>query len=266
MSIDIRVSALVVLLLSASLAGCFGGDDDGPTVYGGPIDLIVYYEETAGSIEQNWQNGNMVSSTGVEMKFEFGSTSSSKGEITSIYLTPGDGGDTVSQNPTDGAELSYTYGTHGLFNVTLGAIDDEGNEHMIYVFIRIDMTIVWTDDNTQDSVMTFEVTPDTEDHIPLPETVMYRSTVENPSGNIFVPGSNSDVTWSLKNGEDVEIDTQSGTINDGGSETMEDSSKVIVAGTWTLEVSVDGDNVNIDNEIMIHYVEGSESAKNPRPA
>jgi len=135
---------------------------------------------------------------------------------------------------------------------------------MIYVSIRIDMTIVWTDDNTAQSSMTFEVTPDTEDHIPLAESIMYRSTVENP-GTLF-PGGNSAVTWLLKNGDDAEVDSQSGTINDGGTETMEGTTRAIVAGTWTLEVVADGDNVHVDNEIMIHYLEGSESPANPRPA
>ena len=266
MRLDMRASALATLLLCASLAGCFGGDDDGPTEYAGPIDLIVYYDETSGTIQQDFQNGqNQPTSADVEMTFDFGSTTSAKGEIASIYLIPGDGGDMVTQNPTDGAELSYTYGTHGLFNVTLGAIDDEGNEHMIYVSIRIDMTIVWTDDNTAQSSMTFEVTPDTEDHIPLAESIMYRSSVENPPA-FPLGGGNSDVTWSLKNGDDAEVDSQSGTINDGGTETMESTTRTIVAGTWTLEVVADGDNVNVDNEIMIHYLEGSESPANPRPA
>ena len=261
-----RALALTILLLCASLAGCFGGDDDGPAEYAGPIDLIVYYDETSGTIQQDFQNGqNQPTSADVEITFDFGSTASTEGDITSIYLIPGDGGDTVTQNPTDGAELSYTYGTHGLFNVTLGAIDDAGNEHMIYTLVRIDMTITWTQTNTGQNTMTFEVTPDTEDHLPLPEMIMYRSTVLNSGGVIF-PGGNSDVTWTLKNGDDAEVDSQSGTINDGGTETMEGTTRAIVVGTWSLEVVADGDNVDIDNEIMIHYLEGSESPANPRPA
>ncbi len=51
------VSSMVFVMLSASLAGCFGDDDSSMEEYTGPIDLVVYYDATSGQIEQSW-NGN----------------------------------------------------------------------------------------------------------------------------------------------------------------------------------------------------------------
>ena len=46
---------LALLMLSASLAGCTGGSDDGGEAEG--VDLKVYYDETSGVVEQSWRNG-----------------------------------------------------------------------------------------------------------------------------------------------------------------------------------------------------------------
>ena len=43
--------AVTLTLLSASLAGCLGGDDDDDGGYSGPIDLVVFYDSTSGMIE-----------------------------------------------------------------------------------------------------------------------------------------------------------------------------------------------------------------------
>ena len=38
--------AVTLTLLSASLAGCIGGDDEGDGEYSGPINLVVFYDST----------------------------------------------------------------------------------------------------------------------------------------------------------------------------------------------------------------------------
>ncbi len=60
---------LVLLLLSASLAGCTGASDDGGEADG--VDLKVYYDETSGVVEQTWRNGQQTGSQTVTLTFDF---------------------------------------------------------------------------------------------------------------------------------------------------------------------------------------------------
>jgi len=263
MKTNFRLFAVTVTLLCASLAGCFGDDDADSDEYDGPIDLIVYYDTTAGMIETSENNGQAGQTTGVELSFDFADTTSDDGSITKIMIDPDDGSNPVEGDPSDNAVISYNWLTHGVFDVTLTAEDEEGNSHSIMVKVKIDMHIVWTDSNTASASMTFDATPDCEDGDPLPDKITVSSTVENP-GQLF-GGGNSDVTWSLNNPNEEEIASSSGTLGNGASETWDYTTRDIVEGFWTLNVEVtNGDNVNVNNDVTIAYAEGSEDAPNPR--
>jgi hypothetical protein len=264
MKTNFRLFAVTVTLLCASLAGCFGDDEEDSGEYDGPIDLIVFYDTTAGMIETSENNGQTGPTTGVELSFDFADTTSDDGSITKIMIDPDDGSDPVEGDPADNAVISYTWMTHGVFTVTLTAEDDEGNSHSMMVKVKIDMHIVWTDTNTASASMQFDATPDCEDGDPLPDRITISSTVENP-GQIF-GGGNSDVTWSLNNPTDEEISSSSGTLGNGASETWDYTTRDIVEGFWALNVEVtNGDNVNVNNDVTIAYAEGAEDPTNSRP-
>ena len=53
------------------------------------IELVIYYDETAGMIQENIQNGQQVAFSGVELSFDYAYTKSSAGEIESFTLRPG---------------------------------------------------------------------------------------------------------------------------------------------------------------------------------
>ena len=263
---NFNLLAVTLVLLSASLAGCLGGDDDRMGGYSGPIDLVVYYDSTSGMIETSSNNGQQGPTTGVELSFDFADTTSKDGAITKILLTPDDGSDPVEGDPSDNAVISYTWMTHGVFNVELTAEDEAGNTRSITVKVRIDMHSVWTDSNTASSSMSFDATPDCEDGDPLPDRITISSTVNNPSNGIF-GGGNSDVTWSLNNPSNEEIASNSGTVGEGQSQTWDYTTRDIVEGFWSLniEVAENGDNVSVNNDVTIAYAEGTEDPTNPRP-
>jgi hypothetical protein len=268
MKTNIRLLAVTLTLLCASLAGCFGDDDTDSEEYSGPIDLIVYYESTSGMVETSENNGQAGQTTGVELSFDFADSTSSSGDITKIMLHPDDGSDPVEGDPADNAVISYTWLTHGVFTVTLTAEDSEGDSHSLMVKVKIDMHIVWSDTQTMSASMTFDATPDCEDGDPLPDRITISSTVSNPpDGFPFGGGANSDVTWSLKNPSEAEIATNTGTIADGGDETWDYTTRDIVEGFWMLDIDVaeNGDNINVNNDVTIAYAEGAEDAINPRP-
>ena len=254
--------AVTLTLLSASLAGCIGGDDEGDGEYSGPINLVVFYDSTSGMVETSVNNGQQGPSAGVELSFDFADTTSDDGAITKIILDPDDGSSPIEADPSEDAVISYTWLTHGVFETTLTAEDEEGNSHSIEVSVRIDMFIDWSDTNTNSASMTFDATPDCEDQEPLADRITITSNVENP--NQFL-GGNSDVTWTYTNPNDEEVGTNSGTIANGQSQSWDDTTRDTMAGIWTLNVEVtQGDSVNVNNEVTIAYPEGSEDPVNPR--
>ncbi|MDP6864653.1 MAG: hypothetical protein QGG96_04485, partial [Candidatus Poseidoniaceae archaeon] len=128
------------------------------------------------------------------------------------------------------------------------------------------MHIVWSDSNTASSSMTFDATPDCADGNPVPDRITLESSAENTGGSIIFGGGSSEVTWSLNDPEGNETASNSGQMGDGQTETWSYTTRAVVAGVWSLDVEVtQGDNVNVSNDIIIGYVEGSESPTNPRP-
>jgi hypothetical protein len=253
-------------MLSASLAGCFGDDEDGNGDYAGPIDLVVYYDTTSGQIEQVWNGDTNTQNDGVTLTFDFASTTSSDADINTIFIDPDDGSDRVEESASDTGEVSYTWMTHGLFEVSLGAVDKDDNEYSIMINIRIDMHIVRSESPSLSHTMTFDVTSDCSDGVPLPNRIVISSEADNPQGFV-ITGGNAEVNWTLTDSGENEIDSHQGTIPDSGSETWDTSTMAIVAGDWILSVEVtQGDEVSVNNDVTITYVEGSESPINPRPA
>ena len=101
MRLDFRLIAVILTVLSSSLAGCLGGNDE--EGYSGPIDLVVYYDSTSGIAIQNggYGNGHQTASEGVYLVFNFIDTTSEEGNITRIYLQPGYGTDVIDENPEE---------------------------------------------------------------------------------------------------------------------------------------------------------------------
>ena len=91
MKTNFRLMAVTLTLLSASLAGCLGGDDTSSDEYSGPINLVVFYDSTSGMVETSMNNGQAGPTTGVELSFDFADTTSDDGAITKIMLDPDDG-------------------------------------------------------------------------------------------------------------------------------------------------------------------------------
>ena len=147
------------VIFSASLSGCFGGDDDSEEQ--SEIDLIVYYDAAFGTIQENIQNGIQVSFNGVELTFNYAFTKSNAGEITTFYFESGDGSTRTEVDANETGEITYNYVTHGLFTASLGALDDAGNDEMMTLTIRIDKTTQWGQSKTTNpNTMNIDTTPD----------------------------------------------------------------------------------------------------------
>ncbi|MCH1615954.1 MAG: hypothetical protein L7R83_00410 [Candidatus Poseidonia sp.] len=260
----IRTMAVLAVLLAASLAGCLEGDSNGDNA--NPISMNVHYEATSGTITERFQNGAVLSTTGVELSFDFARVTSKAGTMKTFTFDPGDdevGSNAVTVNANEQAEITYTYQTHGLFTAVLTAIDESENEASLELVLRIDKEIDWTQTNTDDpDIMLLATSPDCQ--CPAPEHLAVESTITNR--NDIIPGTQITVTWHLNDPEGEEQAFHTEQIGDGQEASWTHSQYNVEGGDWSLNVSIDAgnDSIDIHHVVLIAY-EAEESAPNPLP-
>ena len=257
-----RAVLLSLLIASACLAGCTSDEESSDN--DSAIDLVIYYDATSGMIQENIQNGQQVSFSGVELTFDYAYTNSEDGNIESYYFEAGDGSSRITAQANDTGEITYNYATHGLFTAVLGATDDAGNEENKSITIRIDKRTLWGQSGTDNpSTMTIDTNPDCE--CDAPGKIAIDSTVENPGNFGGIGGSPVSVNWLLS-GEGVERDSGQEQIADGqNAEWLHDEFNP-GKQSWSLDVELSGNDeqVNIDHDVTITYND-EESNPNPLP-
>ena len=262
---DAKVATMLVMLLSASLAGCLGGDASDKE--DGPISMNVYYEATSGTITERIQNGAVLSTTGVELSFDFARVTSKAGTMKMFTFDPGDdedGSNTITVNANEQAEITYTFQTHGLFTAVLSATDESGNEASMELQLRIEKEIDWTQTNTDDpDAMVLATSPDCQ--CPTPEYLAVQSTITNR--NDLLPGTQITVTWHLDDPDGEEQAFHTEQIADGQEAAWTHDQYAIEGGDWNLNVSIDAGNDSIDiNHVVLITYEANESVPNPLSA
>ena len=256
----VRAAFIVSILLMSSLAGCLGDDSDSDE--NSPIDLLVHYDSTSGAIEDVWFEGQQTSSTGVTIEFDFARTTSEGGDITLISLDPGDGSSPITSDPSENAQITYEWMTHGLYNVKLSATDSNENIAEKSIIVRIDHHIVWSQDGTSNPIMQeFSLNSDSEN---MPEEIVVISSVENNEANIFETATPVDVTWLLKDAAgEVAESCNDQQVGDGQAHQCDMTERTISDGQWSLEIELSSEeSVDVDNDITIAYAQ-DESAPNP---
>ncbi|MDC0055721.1 PKD domain-containing protein [Deltaproteobacteria bacterium] len=263
--VTIRASGLIILMLIGMSAGCLGsGEEDYEE--GSLVDLVVYYDSTNATIMEIHNNGQQTSRDGAEFSFDFRETHSDNGDIVTFSFTPGDGTDTVSIDAAENSVLTYAYQTHGIFEATLMAEDDDNNTASQDLTLRVDLHHRDSQTGTQNpSDATIDLAPD-DDSLEFPAQLKLKSTVENPDSPFF--SDTVQVTWTLKNGSGIEMATESEQVGDGQSATWENQQNTPEAAVWTLEINIDAggnsEDVNVTSELWTVYEE-EESEPNPEP-
>ena len=258
----IKTMAVLAVMLAATLTGCLSnGDGDGDN---NPISMNVHYDATSGTIAELVQSGAVISTTGVELSFDFARVSSKAGMMKTFSFDPGDddeGVNAVTVNANEQATITYTYQTHGLFTAVLSATDESDNEASMELVLRIDKEIDWTQTNTDDpDSMVLATTPDCQ--CPTPEHLAVQSTITNR--NDILPGTQITVTWHLVDpgGEEQAFHTEQ--IGDGQEASWTHSQYNVDGGDWALNVSIDAGNDSIDiHHIVTIAYEAVESSPNP---
>ena len=255
---------LCSVMLSASVAGCLGSDESSEKK-ASPVEMIVYYDATSGTIVEEIRNGQQLSEDGVELAFDFARTTSQNGQMQNFYVVPGDGTSQLQVNADETAEIRYTYMTHGLFTVYLGGIDDQGNDNNISITVRIEKQIIWSDQNTENPrEMNIDTQPDCE--CQPPEFIQIESTVENIQAPFSVGGGQDTVSWHLNDPDEEEQGTHTEIIADGQDASWNYDQYNVMKCIWILSVVIDQgtDNIDVSHDVTIKYL-AEESEPNPLP-
>ncbi len=253
---------LMCLALLAPLSGCLGPAEEGPG--SNPITMSVHYDVTAGTIEEVIRNGQLISQSGVDLSFDFSRVASNSAAMKTFTMDPGDdeeGANAITVNSNENTKISYTYLTHGLFVANLSALDENGNTASMTVTVRIDKTIAWTETNTGvPEPMPILVTPDCQCN--LPERIGIDSIITNL--NTPITGNQVTVTWHLNNPDGTEEASHTEQAADGQDASWDHEEFHLMDGTWSLEVTIDvgNDNIDVDHTVMVQY-ETLESEPNP---
>ena len=257
-----RAVLLSLLIASACLAGCTSDDDSSDD--DAAIDLVIYYDATSGMIQENIQNGQQVSFSGVELTFVYAYTNSADGNIESYYFEAGDGSSRITVQANDTGEITYNYATHGLFTAVLGAIDEAGNEANESITIRIDKRTLWGQSGTENpSSMNIDTSPDCE--CDAPTKIAIDSTVENPPNGFGIGADTVSVKWMLT-GEGVQRESGQEQIADGQNAQWLHDEFNPSKQSWSLDVELTGNDeqVNVDHDVTITYND-EETKPNPLP-
>ena len=265
-SISIPAVCILAILLLASLSGCLG-DDEPEKTDDGPVELVVYYDLTNGTIEEIHSDGQPTTMAGAEFSFDFRETKSSKGNITTFTFDPGDGTDPVSINAEDESVLVYEYMSHGIFEATLGAEDENNNTASKKLKLRVEFHVADTQLNTQEpDRISIDLSPD-DDSIAIPVQLNLVSTVENPRNPGTFFEDSVEVTWSLKNSSEEEHGGNSEVLNGGQSAPWNNQENGPEAALWSLDIDIvvaggNSEEVNVQSDLWALY-EQEESDPNP---
>jgi len=244
---------LALILVSSFFVGCFGDDED--EVYSGPINLTVGVAETSGMIEIiKGQNNQTISENYVTFDFDFSQVTSEGSNIAAVYLIADDGSDKKEQDPNENAVISHEYTSHGIFDITLGATDENDNSHEMKMKLRVDY-LVWhneTNSNVPNEIW-LDTAPGSNTSVGA-SRIHVVSNVENPSTFNPLEGS-STVTFRMNDETGTEVSTHTEDIANGDSYEWESEWPNPNPGAWEVEFEVEGDNVNSNTVVMIHYPE-----------
>ena len=245
---QIKTNFIVIILLSICLAGCLSEDEDSSG-----FDLQVSYDSLNGTIVQSYSDGELVSSEIVTIAFDFSDTNSEEG-LSVFGIEINNQSEAHEINANDESVISIDFSDHGIYELTLYAIDEADYRENQILNIQVELRIDWTEMNTDDPTpLMFDPTPaNGGEH---PTMIDVESTVENPDpiqelGN----GQSVQITWNIVDEYDDTCQRNSDQVENGDSVTW----STIHFNTYLVhELIVDyddgQDNINVMHSISIIY-------------
>lgn len=206
-------SWFVLFFMLPLMTGCIAEQEVVDT-----LELVVESDVENGTLVQVFNDGEKVSESTVVIEFDF-SKSTSANELLTFGIDPSDGSVPITVDARNESRIEIEFFNHGVYNMTVFAIDDSGVEKNSYVSVRIELRIEWTESNTNEpQVLTFDPQPMNDG--PSPTMIEVYSTIENPNLIEYLSGGNEPVqiTWNIIDELDDVCQRKSTQIQDGESE------------------------------------------------
>ena len=242
--------AMVLLLIGAAMAGCTGDGEDP-----GPLTIVVNVDMLADTLEIARTTGNQTqSSSGGTFTFDMIGSTSTAGSLLGFQVDAGDGRELQYESEL---EFTVSYGSPGLYKVTITANDSEDNTASVTLVLRLDLNHTHTENagNTLEDVA-FDVGSSLSTAPPL--SVHVNSTVTNTPGG--APPSDVDVSWTLDDSSGANVARDKQTATDGESVTFEHNETMSMpAGWWELAIlseAIDdllGEQVTAVTRVEVRY-------------
>ena len=244
----LRSSLVLVLVFGMVLPGCisFGNDNV-------ELDLQVNYSILNGTVVESYVDGQLTGLDSVIIVMDFTETKSEIPLNRFGVAFEGDR-DAIEIDAKSESSISVEFTTHGLYNITAYAIDEDNNRVSSAETIRIDLEINWVEEDTNSpEKMPFNPIPDNQGVHPSYIEVI--STVENPSIlQDFGGGQSVDFTWKITDELDDTCQSYSEQVDDGESVTW----NTIHFNTYLLhDLSIEyeegQDSISVNHSLFIIY-------------
>ena len=246
----IQTGLVFALLLSFSLAGCISEDAGNEG-----LDLQVDYDLLNGTIVETYNDGELVSLNSVTIEFDFSKTTSDN-KLSIFGIDTNDSRTPIEVNANETSIVSVDFVEHGLYELTLYAIDSDNNQANLSLTVRIDLTIDWTESYTDEpQILTFDPRPSNGGQHPV--MIEIESTVENPElitelGN----GESVDITWNIVDEYDDTCQRNGAQIANGDQGTWNTIHfNTYLVHELIVEFDEDQDTISIHHWISIIYDE-----------
>ena len=182
-------SGLVCLILCSGCLG-FVNDEDSET------SLVVVLSQDRIVIETVYDQAELISSSTPTVDVDFSQTTSDVGFVTYGILT--DDGRSFSIDATEGQNISIEFQHHGMYTITVYAIDSQEVQLQEVKTVIVEQIITWSElDTGSPESLFFETTPGNDG--PSPSYFIINSTVSNPSPLLEIDGRDVDVEWAVIN-------------------------------------------------------------------
>lgn len=191
------------------MGGCIGSTQEN-----NGLDLVVTYATTNGTVIESYEEGERVSISGVDLTFDFSQTSSDAMLVRfGVNFLDGTPGTTVEAN--EGTQVTVEFLEHGLHEIALFALDDNDQQVITTVVIRIELQMIWMESTTYEPLpMPLNALPQ-NGGVP-PSAILIESEVENPELIENIGGGQGvEITWGLIDDTNSACQRQEGSVDEG---------------------------------------------------
>ncbi len=238
-------SGLVCLILCSGCLGFVNDEDSEPS-------LIVVLSQDRIVIETVYDQAELISSSTPTVDVDFSQTTSDVGFVTYGILT--DDGRSFSIDATEGQNISIEFQHHGMYTITVYAIDSQDVQLQEVKTVIVEQIITWSElDTGSPESLFFETTPGNDG--PSPSYFILNSTVSNPSPLLEIDGRDVDVEWAVIN-EDGQCLGHREIIENGDSFTWNTLHFTPVEmHEVDLTIHEGQDSVDVEHRIELRYTE-----------